>query len=114
MREGPWVSLRTPLGVVFFTNLWTGATRWFPPRRWMEAWQSRPREDPDTGCATDVLFDGHRLAQQLLPRPLARQLTEGGAPPLLHERGSPRFAPDAEDTPDTHPLAPALTTCPGE
>lgn len=34
-------------------------------RRWMEDWHSRPHDDRETGAVVDVLFEGHRLAQQL-------------------------------------------------
>ena len=48
-------------------------------------------------------FDGHRLSQYLLPLALARQRVECGAPPSLYERGLPQYAPDEDDTPNTHP-----------
>jgi len=105
VRNAPWICLRNAesLGRVFYVNLNTQQTRWLPPHRWMEGWMSRPNPD-DHGGLQDVLFDGHRLVQQLLPLVLARQRTECGAPPLYYERGVPQFAPDADDTPDTHPL----------
>ena len=115
VREGPWVSLRSqPHGIVFYANLDTGDTRWLPPHRWMEGWISRPWRQHVDGVplswVSDSVFEGHRLAQALLPIALARQRTEGGAPPLYYERGLPQYKPDDDDTPDTHPLAcwPAL------
>ena len=103
IREGPWICLRTAAyGMVYFANLITQDVRWFPPRGWMEAWISRPNRTP-AGDMRDVVFDGHRLSQYLLPMALARQRVECGAPPSLYERGLPQYAPDEEDTPNTHP-----------
>ena len=103
VREAPWVSLRHHRhGVVYFANLFTQETRWFPPRRWMEGWVSRPHGE--LANLQDVLFAGHRLDAHRLPLALARQRIEGGALPLLYERGVPQYPPDADDTPDTHPL----------
>jgi hypothetical protein len=94
----------------------------------MEGWVYRPRIDwsthgnpsnyvnPTQLAKVDSIFEGHRLGNQLLPMAIARLRTEGCAPPLLYERGVPQFAPDADDTPDTHPLAvaccqPAVACC---
>jgi hypothetical protein len=104
VREAPWISLRSVIGLVFFANLETHETRWFPPHRWMEGWISRPNMSRPHGVMLDSLFDGHRLSQQLLPLVLARQRVECGAPPSLYERGLPQFAHDDDDTPDTHPF----------
>ena len=42
IRDAPWISLRTDeQGRIFFANLVTRETRWFPPHRWMEGWISR-------------------------------------------------------------------------
>lgn len=76
----------------------------------MESWVSRPNRDPD-GNLRDSLFDNHRLSQLLLPMFLARQRTECGAPPLYYEGGIPQFAPDSDDTPDTHPLVRSAIGC---
>ena len=101
------MSLRHPQhGVVYFANLLTQETRWFPPRRWMEGWVSRPNNGyNDLTNLRDVLFAGHRLDSHRLPLLLARQRTEGGGLPLLYERGVPGYSPDSEDTLDTHPLS---------
>ena len=55
--------------------------------------------------ALDGALAGYRLGQLLQPLFLARQRTEGGAPPLLYERGAPQYPPLPADTPDTYPLA---------
>ena len=109
IREGPWLNLRTAAyGMVYFVNLITHEVRWFPPRLWMEGWISRPNYAP-SGDLRDVIFEGHRLNQYLLPIALARQRVECGAPPFLYERGLPQYPPDENDTPHTHP---ACTTYP--
>ena len=76
VREGPWVNLRSqPHGMVFYANLETGDTRWLPPHLWMEGWISRPwrQHYPDGSLSVvwDSVFEGHRLAQALLPIALA-------------------------------------------
>ena len=114
IREAPWICMRVPCGNVYYVNLVTAETRWFPPHRWMEGWISRPRYTPDDECSLrDSVFDGHRLSQQLLPLVLARQRTECGAPPYLYERGMPQYEPDGDDTPDTHPLVRQAIACAG-
>ena len=35
VRAAPWVALRTSGLTVYFANLITRETRWFPPHRWM-------------------------------------------------------------------------------
>ena len=109
VREPPWVCLRSlPVGTSFYANLITGDTRWFPPHRWMQGWISRPQVNAEGRYVSPPLFEGHRLNQQLLPLPLARQRAECGAPPMFYERhrhGVPQFGPDDDDTPNTHPLA---------
>jgi hypothetical protein len=107
VREAPWVCLRNqPYGSVFFANLITHETRWFPPHRWMAGWISRPSHVSPSGHITpelwDALFVGHRLGQLLLPLAIARQRVECGAPPSLYERGIPQFSADDDDTWDTH------------
>jgi hypothetical protein len=114
VREAPWVCLRNqPYGSVFFANLITQESRWFPPHRWMESWISRPtyldsnccyRNTGDNRDLCERAFAGHRLEQQLLPLAIARQRVECGAPPSLYERGVPQYLPDPDDTWDSHPL----------
>jgi hypothetical protein len=101
-----------PYGSVFFANLITHETRWFPPHRWMAGWISRPSHVSPSGHITpelwDALFVGHRLGQLLLPLAIARQRVECGAPPSLYERGIPQFS--ADDTWDTHVACATVVT----
>ena len=92
-REAPWLALRTPDGRVYFANMITCQTRWFPPHRWMDGWISRPPDE----------FDGTMFARNRLPRSVARLRVEGGAP-YFHESGRPQYDPDGNDTDHTYPL----------
>ena len=111
VRVAPWVSLRThDTGRVYFANIVTRETRWFPPTRWMDGWLSRPQvhviPGADGSSATQLRtstcpFDKH-LTRDRLPFDIARKMVEGGAP-YLHERGMPPYAADDQDTALTHP-----------
>lgn len=86
-RNAPWISLRTPEGCVFFANLVSHETCWFPPRTWMAGWVCRPHVDDSPnamGETIDSPFAGFTLGRQLLPMEFARLHVEGGAPCLLN------------------------------
>ena len=106
VREAPWILLRTDDGHVFFANLFTRETRWFPPHRWMQEWVTRSfvpsnyRAHGAVGC--HYLPLGSPLLRHMLDPYIARLRVEGGAP-YLHERGVPQYAPDVYDTLETYP-----------
>ena len=106
VREAPWICLRTGVcAQCYFVNVITGDTRWFPPRHWMDGWISRPWYDVVQCELRDLPFDSrHRLGQMVQPIAISRLRCEGGAPPRLHERGTPQYSPDESDTPDTYPM----------
>jgi len=106
LRDAPWIALRTPDGVAFFGNLVSRETRWLPPHLWQNGFISRHSlcsvENPYDELASRGLVD-HRTS---LPKQLARMRVEGGAPYCLDESsGTPRYPPDAFDTPFTYALA---------
>lgn len=82
VREAPWICLRTTSGVVYFANLVTRETRWFPPRRWMAGWvEHMSRDSWGKVLATDVApFDARSpYARMLLPPEVSRRMVDGGA-----------------------------------
>jgi hypothetical protein len=103
VRDAPWISLRTPGGCVYFANLVTRLTRWFPPRHWMEGWVSRPHSNwsghsqAATGsplCRSECCPS---YSRGMLPISIARQRVDGGAP-YLDGRGQPQwFGPQLPD-----------------
>ena len=102
VREGPWISLRWH-NSLYYVNIITRETRWFPPHRWMEGWISRACDDG--AGSLDTPFAGTRVSQWLWPLPLSRVRTEGGGVPTLYERGLPPWPIDAMDDACSHPLA---------
>ena len=97
-RSAPWISLRTVYGRVFFANLLTRQTRWFPPHRWMDEWIDR-------GSRLERWMDkwqGSVYSRKLLPWSVARMRVEGGAP-YLHAYGTPQYRADSFDSTATHP-----------
>ena len=116
VRAGPWISLRTEHGCVFFANLLTRDTRWFPPHQWMDHWIARMQLSSDrgrdrirwvgaSGEDDPTIYVRPDVMRHVLDPQLARLCVEGGAP-YLHACGMPPYAPDAFDTPDTHPAVP--------
>ena len=111
VRDGPWISLRTSTGCVYFANLVSRETRWLPPHLWMEGWRCRR---PSTGVYMGPHPHGHvdewRSLHEGLPHlgTTGRESVEGGAP-YMHEHGLPSYPPDEDDTPLTYPLK--LYTC---
>ena len=109
VREAPWISLRTPDGVVFFANLVSRETRWIPPRRWMQGWKRRREAMYPELLNADVHpyshLDASRAADpRISPIPsYTRRMVEGGAP-YMHEDGIPQYPPDATDSEDTYPI----------
>ena len=100
VRAAPWISLRTEAGCIFFCNVLTQETWWLPPRLWMPGWVSRPRLCPKSGLEIGSPFQHcRRLADQLLPRAIARKRVEGGAP-YMHEQSDdkPQYPPNECDT----------------
>ena len=97
-RYGPWISLRTSRGGVFFANLITRETRWFPPHRWMASWVSRLHAD-GTGSPLIDLYP-----RSVMSPAVSRLCVEGGAPYLdSHLTGRPQYEPDILDTQHSYP-----------
>jgi len=107
VRDAPWVSLRTDEGRIFFANLVTRETRWFPPHRWMEGWISREQHILPGLPTSSVLytsFDERGMyGRNLLPQELSRFRVDGGAP-YLHSYGCPQYPSDKSDSPLTYPM----------
>ena len=95
LRAAPWVSLRTEYGGIFFANLWTRETRWFPPHLWMEGWierccyNERVRGPEQLMCSS--LDERSPLLRSMLDLHAGRMRVDGGAP-YLHERGLPQYS----------------------
>ena len=112
VREAPWISLRTPSGQIYFGNLTTRDTRWFPPHRWMDGWVTRNQDCPDgnfTAPPRADAFDSANLgnstySRYLLPTDICRLRVEGGAP-YLHSYGVPQYGADKFDSAQTYPMA---------
>ena len=111
VREAPWISLRTPSGQIYFANLMTRDTRWFPPHRWMDGWVTRNQDCPDGNYPGPVradAFDNSNLghasySRYLLPTDICRLRVEGGAP-YLHSYGTPQYNADRFDCCQTYPM----------
>ena len=110
-RYGPWVSLRDDCGCVFYANLCTRLTRWFPPPRWMCDWLSRA-PDPATAELPVTCFSSHDVekydprspfARGRLPQAEARLRAEGAAPFLCSGRDRPHYPREETDTPQSYP-----------
>ena len=101
IREAPWISMRDEFGCVYFANLVTKRTRWFPPHLWMDGWVSRSDCVQDGHLERCDIFD--RYSRKLLPPLESRLCVEGGAP-YLHSYGLPRYSRDGADTADTFPI----------
>jgi hypothetical protein len=134
LRGAPWISLCDVNGCVFFANVQTRQTRWFPPNRWWTDMISRPGHEPWTrdrnappmlgdSVADTLLVRRHPLMRDFLGIATARTMVEGGSP-YLGEFGKPQYARDLLDTGETYPwvdetgalLAEApvhMYTCPG-
>jgi hypothetical protein len=110
VRNAPWVSLRTASGCVYFANLTTRDTRWFPPHRWMEDWQTRPGfalngYPPHVGASPtwgSPFAECPAFARALLPMEIARLRVDGGAP-YSDACGLPQYEADKLDTALTYP-----------
>ena len=91
VRAAPWVALRASGLTVYFANLITRETRWFPPHRWMEGWISRQSID-----CSDAIFDrSSAMGKRVLPFHLGRERVEGGSPYLDAQHPSrPQYEPD--------------------
>ena len=72
-RYGPWISLMSSDGVVYFGNLVTRETRWLPPHRWFEGWITRA--SPDAPCG--VCWSGSQTAFTLGTRVRDPMCSEG-------------------------------------
>ena len=108
VRKGPWISLRTQAGEVFFANLVTRVTRWLPPYRWMDGWVYRRPAIADYHYDMDQhpfshIDEGTSLTRAPPVASYGRRSVEGGAP-YFHERGFPQYPPDSFDTRVTYPL----------
>jgi len=108
VREAPWISLRTAMGGIYFANLVTRDSRWFPPHRWMDGWVTRGHRavrGSDTLDQCDP-FVGSFYSRSLLPPEISRLRVEGGAP-YLHSYGVPQYESDRFDSVHSHPLVAA-------
>ena len=116
VRSAPWVALRTQGGHVYFANIVTRDTSWFPPPLWMEGWVMRPScySDSRGRFTHDVFGYGGAYTRCLLPPSIARLRVEGGAP-YLGCTGLPQYPPDQFDSARSHPAcrlaAPLLDPC---
>ena len=114
LRGAPWISLCDVKGCVFFANVLTRQTRWFPPNRWWADMISRPehrghlpvdrhaRPEPGDSVADTLLSRRHPLMRDFLGIATARTMVEGGSP-YLGEFGKPQYARDLLDTGETYP-----------
>ena len=100
-RFGPWLSIRTQNGEVYFGNLVSRETRWFPPKHWMAHWCDRPTYG-DHGYSTKIV---HLPQLRLLVQhEQLRHSVEGGAPYLYEStHGVPTYDSDELDTSLTYP-----------
>ena len=108
VREGPWISLRTAGGLIYFANLVSRETRYLPPHRWMSGWISRMSYTAATyaaDCHPCASLAEGRTYDPRMPQigVYGRQCVEGGAP-YLCDSGRPQYSPDEFDTPETYPL----------
>ena len=89
-------SLRTVYGRVFFANLLTRQTRWFPPHTvgWMNGLIAARRR---------TKWQGSVYSHKQLPWCVARMRVEGGAP-YLHAYGTPQYQADSFDSTATPPV----------
>ena len=94
-RTAPWISLRTTYGRIYFANLLTYETRWFPPKLWMESWVSR----------TSRFHRASSLGRWCLPSSIARLSVDGGCP-YLDSTGFPQYDSDSFDSPRSYPMYP--------
>ena len=91
-RNGPWISLRTDYGRIYFANLHTRHTSWFPPHTWMRNWLTRQSPfEPNTP-----------LGRMIYPREISRLHVDGGSP-YLDSIGTPAYPRDTYDTNQTYP-----------
>ena len=78
-------------------------------RRRRHVWVLRIPGDVSTGrwrgYFAPTIYVRPDVMRHVLDPQLARLCVEGGAP-YLHACGMPPYAPDAFDTPDTHPAVP--------
>jgi hypothetical protein len=107
VRDAPWISLCDADGRVFFGNLLTRRTRWFPPNRWWADMVSRPRDMVSRphawgGIADELIDRRHPCMREFLGVGTSRLMVEGGSP-YLGEFGKPQYASDPGDTADTYP-----------
>ena len=94
-RLAPWISLRTTTGQVYFANLSTRETRWFPPHRWMQGWITR--QSP---------FDARsHYSRFKLPSLVGYRQVDGGAP-YLDAQGLPQYDRLPSDSDLTYPSVP--------
>jgi len=97
VRNGPWLSLRDDFGRIYFINLKTGQSRWFPPHRWMQGWVTRGTSHDRSGrLVHDYVTLTPALLRQLMPPELARLRVDGGAP-YMDALDSPPYEPDEID-----------------
>ena len=103
IREGPWICLRTAHGIVYFANLISRATRWFPPHMWMQGWIERAVMS-SRGIMNSYGHAGQPFLRNVLSIPAGRLRTDGGAPYLYDDsHGMPQYPNDADDTTRTYP-----------
>ena len=104
VRLAPWISLRTGAGTVYFANVSTQETRWFPPRGWMSGWTARTQMDKNFYGTSYEIPAIQSSDRDRWPMHIARLMTEGGAPYLYDGHGVPEYPCDEFDTAHTYPM----------
>ncbi|EOD21661.1 hypothetical protein EMIHUDRAFT_101506 [Emiliania huxleyi CCMP1516] len=111
VRLAPWICLRDEYGRVYFGNLITRVTQWYPPKLWMQENIARPPlHDIDMSCqrVDDLRSIALCLASAHAPpskltRLVNRTMVEGGAP-YRNCIGLPHYPPDSFDNDLTFPI----------
>ena len=107
----PWICLRDQSGCVYFANLLTRVTQWFPPKLWMQENIARPpihdidvpyQRVDDLQSIALCLASAHAPPSKLT-RLVNRTMVEGGAP-YRNCVGLPHYPPDSFDNDLTFPI----------
>ena len=111
VRLAPWICLRDEFGCVYFGNLMTGVTQWFPPKLWMRENLARPpvhdidvpHQRVDDLQSIALCLASAQAPSSKLTRLVNRTMVEGGAP-YRHCVGLPHYPPDSFDNDLTYPI----------
>ena len=110
VRLAPWISLRDEYGCVYFGNLMTRVTQWFPPKLWMRENLARPPvhdidvpyQRVDDLQSIALCLASAQAPSSKLTRLVNRMMVEGGAP-YRNCVGLPHYPPDSFDNDLTFP-----------